>query len=160
MLNISENSFIYQFQLNAVISEARNLPDHEPGRRIPENLCPYMRRFVRLFIASIALYTVLWLAVLITLAAPLSFFMLMPPVVIGMGSVFWFGILIAIVHEWYVRYGKHNAKLTNAKRKTKRALRKAWRPIGSRIDCNIFVRWYHAVHDKICPALHFTERSQ
>lgn len=152
-LNISEKSLIYQFQLNAFISEAKE--DHEPGYRISENLCPYMRRFLKLLIGTFIMFSIFALGIVIFLLAPLAFFMYMPPFVIGMGGVMWAIAIVILCHWLYMRYAKSNAGYIKVQQATAKAIRKAWKPIGSRIDCNIFVRWYRAIHDKVCPSLNF-----
>jgi hypothetical protein len=140
--------------MNAFVSEASDAKA-EPGYRIPTNLCPYMRRFVRLSLATMFIATLAVMVAIMFIALPLAVFMLVPPLAMAGGALVWLALIGFILHRSYVKYGKHNVKYIKAQEATKAAFQKAWKPFGDRIDCSIFVAWYRAVHDKICPSLHF-----
>ena len=155
-MNISERSMIFRFQRDALV--AMHSAD-EPDRYIPTNLCPYMRRFLRLagatavvaLVACIAIVSMLWYPIVWLLNWPfldLFFFAIF-------GIALWITAIGFSSHHLYKTYGKNNARYIAAQLKLKALAKTAWRPIGKRIDCNIFFRWYRAVHDKICPHLSF-----
>ena len=156
-MHISKQSLIYQFQLKALC--ASNGSERHPDIWIPDNLCPYMRRFTRLLLATIGIFSfiaICIIAMLYTLAVALF---IIPwdlfPVLLGMGGALWLVAFIAGLHFWYTSYGKNSPGYQNFLRKTKHMAHKAWYPIASRINCNIFVRWYRAIHDHLCPKLTF-----
>jgi hypothetical protein len=151
LVNISERSFIYRFQHDSLASDS--------PRYIPDNLCPYMRRFLRLLLGSVLIYTILTLATACVIGVPIMWIMSLPfddfIIIYVFGGALWIVGVSVLINRWYVKYGKHSQKLIKAQDKTKELARKIWKPIGSRIDCNIFVQYYRAVHDKICPSLYF-----
>lgn len=155
-MNVSERSLIYQFQLKALCAVK---PRVNTTFWIPTNLCPYMRRFLRLLVASIFVYALLAIGIIAMLNVLAVALFLIPwdtfEFLTVVGGVLWTSTIIYLLHKWYIRYGKHSARLNQMKASTKQAFRNTWRPIGQRINCNIFVTWYRAVHDKICPELQF-----
>lgn len=157
-MNISEQSLIYQFQLKAFVASSGT--KEYPALWISTNLCPYMRRFLRLFIATCLAFSMLTAAASCMLFVPIKFLLSIPwgdtmLVFFTIGIVLWVILIGNISSIWYIRYGRHNTKYINFQNQAKKVIRTAWRPIGKHIDCNIFVRWYRAVHDRICPELQF-----
>lgn len=150
-MNISENSLIYRFQADALVSEGR--------RYIPTNLCPYMRRFIRLFVASCAVLTAISLVALVTLIFPIILFMALPfedfAHIYAFGAIIWTGGLVYGGYKLFKLAAKRSTVMQETGDTTKKAIHKAWVPVQRGWNNNVWVKWYKAHHDQICPPLNF-----
>jgi hypothetical protein len=143
-MKISKSSWIYDFQKNCQVGNGE--------RYIPSNLCPYMRRFIRLCIgtAFAALIAVLVLAILLY---PLFMYFVYNGLMLFITILAWLVILGAFVIHWYKQYGKHKEPL----QKVLHAVEDGLSAVGHRITHNIFVQWIKAAHDVVCPTIEFEE---
>jgi len=139
-MNISINSMIYKFL------------DHSPFD-VPINLCPYMRHFILVVLFELVLGLIVALAILATLWAPIAFFFSLDFGIEGclriltfLGVLLWvIGVLIFTIWAWTRVFRKHGY------------VRRTWYQIREKIEGNIFMKWFQAIHDKICPEIRFTD---
>ena len=69
-MNISQDSLIYKFQRDSYTSNG--------ARHIPDNLCPYMRRFLRLCLGTTILVSMFLFLAINLIALPIIWFMSLP----------------------------------------------------------------------------------
>ena len=143
-MKISKTSWIYDFQANSFASNGE--------RYIPSNLCPYMRRFVRLTIGTAFVVCVV-IALLTILLYPL--FMYLVPIgwMLVLAITGWGVVIGILITYWYKTYGKHKVPLLRVLRKIDGGLD----AIGHRITHNIFIQWIKAAHDIVCPTIEFED---
>ena len=152
-MNIKDTSLIYKFQRDSIVSEGECW--------IPHNLCPYMRRFIRLIIASFIMGFAVIIGGVGTIAAPL--YLWLGDLTVGLGGYFrlyvGFGTTV-----WVIAVATGIIWVFNRIFSRKYASRRAMNmftikyvvePTKRVIKRNIFVQWYKAIHDKICPTLNF-----
>jgi hypothetical protein len=141
-MKIKRSSLIYKFQDKAIVGD-RSVD-------VPHNLCPYMRRFLRLvfttfllgcgvagmivvpFVAYFDLIVSLWLGLFVVFGA------------VGWGLL-GFAACVALVLAIFTDNTRVGTQVLKGITYTREKIRG-----------NIFVTWYRAVHDKICPELLFT----
>jgi len=64
------------------------------------------------------------------------------------GAVLWLLAIAIGIGYWFKKHRKHKLKI-------KAVLHVLWEPVWDRIQSNIFVSWYRAIHERLCPQLHF-----
>lgn len=152
-MDVKTSGLIYKFQEDSLFSEAST----------PYNLCPYMRRFIRLFVGTTLCYTALIIAAVGVVAAPLYAIFGSSYDVLG----WYFKIYTSLGWgAWLIVTGGAifwvlNRVFSN-KYKSRRAMNRVARtyikePVVRAVKRNVFIQWYKAVHDKICPTLHFVD---
>lgn len=145
-MEISKQSVIYKF-LSGHIGRGCTF--------IPDNLCPYMRRFMWALSAefiigfgiAFVVQSMLWLPIVFFLGLRLEVDGYLYTVAV-FGVVLWLLVaVIFVIFLWTFLFNKDHA--------VRKAMNCAANSIGKRIKINIFYQWYKAVHDKICPSIHF-----
>lgn len=151
MLDVKESGLIYKFQENSLFSEACT----------PHNLCPYMRRFLRLFIGTFIAYAFVIIAAIGVFAAPLYAYFGNAYNALGWyfqmytttGWVVWLcvvggGFIWVLNRVFSKKYASRRAM-------NRAAVKYIKDPVVRAVKCNVFIQWYKASHDKICPELNF-----
>ncbi len=148
-MNVNTQSIIYKF-----MNEGFILCDEH----IPDNLCPYMRRFVKgVLLTFLLFFSVVWVALSMLI---LPFFVLLGQLVEPyIALTFVAGTLgyIVLFGNLVVYFFKRTA--------TQSALRKATNTAGDVVvrawdatTDSLFSQWIKAIHDKVCPTLTFTAK--
>lgn len=148
-MNINKSSLIYKFLTERITASFCYTP--------PYNLCPYMRHFVLLVLTEFVLgFVVIFLLQSVLFAAGVGIFgidigpewaylyLLLTVGLITAGILVCIFLLITGVYFF-----------DSNKRTIKETFTKITSPVTSRLANNIFVQWFKAAHDKVCPSLTF-----
>jgi hypothetical protein len=140
-MKIRKNSMIYKFQENALVADE--------NQSVPENLCPYMRRFLRLVIGTtfvgVGIAGMIFAPVILYFDVVVNWLL---AILVIWGSVGWgllvFAGMVSLVLALFTDATPIGARIHGGLSSAREKIRG-----------NIFVQWYRAIHDKICPSLTF-----
>jgi len=146
-MNVSTKSTIYRFLKHHI--------GRDSAKTIPQNLCPYMRRFVWvicveasvIFVALFFIQCLLWAPVQLLYGfhiEPNTYLEYLTIVGRALWCVSIGAALLLSGFYWFDESGSGRALINRAAQQAMRQIQK-----------NIFYQWYKAVHDRICPNLYF-----